>query len=485
MREPMRTLVLAILTALTLAAPSFAQPEPGAESHLRLAANHRGGVDVVPVNRLMRAVKRSNLRNGPGTHYDKVGLLQVGQQVRVTGEAGDWLRVKTPSGDTAFVYAPLLADMAQPTAATRRQRPAPVPRAVRSIDEAHKAVWMMHNLEPGETFDKNNSEHYRGSAFAWGPRDFLTNVHVLQGSFKRKKTLDSITLSQEGSDVELKIDSVVAINVAHDLVHFRTTESMSRYIDPVYTEGLPLEAYEDLDSLGEDLTLIGYPGGSFARVEQRQGISYEDILSYTFATELYPLDGASGGPVINSNGHFVGIAFLAAINMVYFIKITHIAKLLSQTSGVRCENDLQSCLLRGARQVVQMAQQGDTLSLYSMGSAHGLVHEIDPNLDRDLNALVDAANKKFPRAEFELAFLFYDYGYYKESLDFLERSTHQGHPQSIYELGRVYFGEEGLSKLRSEAGGVDKERGENLLNLAYIQGYFPARDFLKKKGLLR
>ena len=34
-------------------------------------------------------------------------------------------------------------------------------------------------------------------------------------------------------------------------------------------------------------------------------------------------------------------------------------------------------------------------------------------------------------------------------------------------------------------GGVDKERGENLLNLAYIQGYFPARDFLKKKGLLR
>ena len=157
MREPLRTLVLAILTALILAAPSFAQPEPGAESHLRLAANHRGGGAVVPVNRLMRAVKRSNLRNGPGTHYDKVGLLEVGQQVRVTGEAGDWLRVKTPSGDTAFVYAPLLANMAQPTAATRRQRPAPAPRAVRSIDEAHKAVWMMHNLEPGETFDKNNS----------------------------------------------------------------------------------------------------------------------------------------------------------------------------------------------------------------------------------------------------------------------------------------------------------------------------------------
>ena len=279
-----------------------------------------------------------------------------------------------------------------------------------------------------------------------GSCDYLS-AKIVRSIVKRKKTLGSITLSQEGSDVELKIDSVVAINVAHDLVHFRTTESMSHYIDPVYTEGLPLEAYEDLDSLGEDLTLIGYPGGSFTRIEPRQGISYENILSYTFATELYSLDGASGGPVINSNGHFIGIAFFAEINMVYFIKITHIAKLLSQTSGVRCENDLQSCLLRGARQVAQMAQQGDTLSLYLMGSAHVLVHKIDPNLDRDLNALVDATNKKFPRAEFELAVLFYDYGYYKESLDFLKRSTHQGHPQSIYELGRVYFGEEGMSKL--------------------------------------
>ena len=224
MRAPLRTLVLAILTALILAAPLFAQPVPGAENHPRLAANQRDDFDVVVINRLMRAVKRSNLRSGPGTHYNKVGLLEVGQQVRVTGEVGDWLRIKTPSGNTAFVHAPLLADTAQPAAATQRQRRAHAPRVVRSIDEAHKAVWMMHNLKAGEIFDRNNSDHSRGSAFAWGPRDFMTNVHVLHGNFKREKTLDSITLLQEGNDVELKIERVVAINVAHDLkcVHFDT-----------------------------------------------------------------------------------------------------------------------------------------------------------------------------------------------------------------------------------------------------------------------
>ena len=56
----------------------------------------------------LRAVKGVNLRRGPGTHYDKVGLLQVGEVVWVTGEAAaDWLRIVTRSGRIAFVYAPL------------------------------------------------------------------------------------------------------------------------------------------------------------------------------------------------------------------------------------------------------------------------------------------------------------------------------------------------------------------------------------------
>ncbi len=72
-------------------------------------AVYRGPVE--PADRVMQAVKRSNLRRGPGTTHDKVGLLDVGDEVRVTGVVGDWLRIEAPAGGEAFVYGPLLAEV--------------------------------------------------------------------------------------------------------------------------------------------------------------------------------------------------------------------------------------------------------------------------------------------------------------------------------------------------------------------------------------
>ena len=67
---------------------------------------------ITPVDRIMRAAKRSNLRSGPGTDHEKVGLLEIGEEVQVTGEIEDWLRIKAPSGREAFVYTPLLTHAA-------------------------------------------------------------------------------------------------------------------------------------------------------------------------------------------------------------------------------------------------------------------------------------------------------------------------------------------------------------------------------------
>ena len=109
---------------------------------MRTAASVRAqGHDVItPVDRPIQAIKRANLRSGPGTSFDKVGLLEPGEQVWVTGEAGDGLRVRLPSGRTAFVYAPLLGSVAA----------APDPRAaVRCADRVHRAVWHIHNLKGG------------------------------------------------------------------------------------------------------------------------------------------------------------------------------------------------------------------------------------------------------------------------------------------------------------------------------------------------
>lgn len=71
----------------------------------------RSGIQITEVDRVMRAAKRSNVRGGPGTEHDKLELLEIGDEVRVTGEAGDWLRIETPRGE-AFVHASLLVPLA-------------------------------------------------------------------------------------------------------------------------------------------------------------------------------------------------------------------------------------------------------------------------------------------------------------------------------------------------------------------------------------
>ena len=65
---------------------------------------------------LMWAAKRSNVRAGPGTSYAKVGLLEVGQAVRVIERIGAWFKLQPKPGQPErFVYAPLLSETA-PTA---------------------------------------------------------------------------------------------------------------------------------------------------------------------------------------------------------------------------------------------------------------------------------------------------------------------------------------------------------------------------------
>ena len=73
------------------------------------AAGESGEPAVAPADRLMQARARTNVRSGPGTDHAKIGLLEAGREVRVTGEAGEWLRIEAPGGGAAFVHGSLLA----------------------------------------------------------------------------------------------------------------------------------------------------------------------------------------------------------------------------------------------------------------------------------------------------------------------------------------------------------------------------------------
>ena len=82
------------------------------------------------------AVKRSNLRAGPGTEFDKVGRLSPGDEIEVTGKVAgkNWYRVALTEGETAFVFASLLSE----------RKPAK--------DQVAVGVYPEAGRQPGDTF---------------------------------------------------------------------------------------------------------------------------------------------------------------------------------------------------------------------------------------------------------------------------------------------------------------------------------------------
>ncbi len=84
----------------------------------RTVVEEDSGPGISPMDGRMRARTGSNLRAGPGTNHRVVGSLRTGQEVQVTGRAGDWLRIAAPGGGTAFVHGSLLVAMAG-----QRQKP--------------------------------------------------------------------------------------------------------------------------------------------------------------------------------------------------------------------------------------------------------------------------------------------------------------------------------------------------------------------------
>ena len=86
--------------------------EAGGSSASAETTTEPEGPGVAPLDVTMWAAKRSNIRSGPGTDHARVGLLEIGDEVQVTGEIGDWLRVEAPGGGDAFVLAPLLTEEA-------------------------------------------------------------------------------------------------------------------------------------------------------------------------------------------------------------------------------------------------------------------------------------------------------------------------------------------------------------------------------------
>ena len=144
------------LGALQWRVPSFG------DSVVRVAQETSQRPELVRGNRKMWAAKRSNVRSGPGTEHAKVGLLEVGQLVLVTGKIGDWLKIQKGRG-YAFVYAPLLTST--PPGGIRRtetsRAQAPARRQNPAAQQDRRTIRYTNARYEGDV--RNGKEHGRGT----------------------------------------------------------------------------------------------------------------------------------------------------------------------------------------------------------------------------------------------------------------------------------------------------------------------------------
>lgn len=89
-----------------------------------------------------------NVRSGPGTFYDKVGVLLTGQQVPAKGRSvgGEWVLVDYPGvpGGVAWVYSPLVEVMGG-TLPVVEPPPTPTPLVTATIDPTLAAQFVVDN----------------------------------------------------------------------------------------------------------------------------------------------------------------------------------------------------------------------------------------------------------------------------------------------------------------------------------------------------
>ena len=101
-----------------------------------------------PETTVMWAAKRSNVRAGPGTEHTKVGLLEVGEEVRARATAGEWIELEPDiTGEARFVHRDLL------------EGPVPEPPALESAPAKARVETPQGTTYRGEMHDGKRHGH--------------------------------------------------------------------------------------------------------------------------------------------------------------------------------------------------------------------------------------------------------------------------------------------------------------------------------------
>lgn len=141
------------------------------------------------------------------------------------------------------------------------------------------------------TFDTQKSPLSQGSGFVIAKNRVVTNYHVLAGSASASVVFDDGTTTMVGS--------VIAASLPKDIV----------IVNVVTGIRIPLPLGNELDlKIGEPVYAIGAPHGLSASFSNGLVSAFrEDEGQFLIQTTAAIAPGSSGGPLLNAQGHAVGI----------------------------------------------------------------------------------------------------------------------------------------------------------------------------------
>ena len=168
---------------------------------------------VVPADRLMQARTRTNVRSGPGTDHAKVGLLETGERVQVTGNAGEWLRIKAQDGSTAFVHGSLLV---APQSASQESSSL---ENAEEISKLEKQIEASRNRYEEARAAYSEAHESLKSALEWTSLDLVECITSRSGGSRNKREHDQQCRSRHAKLKEQKLMARNRLQGLSDIVN--------------------------------------------------------------------------------------------------------------------------------------------------------------------------------------------------------------------------------------------------------------------------
>ena len=313
-------------------------------------------------------------------------------------------------------------------------KPAQADSIPAELDDVEKSIW------------KYNSSKFIGTGFFIGEKHFLTNFHVLVGAGKEgmpdESSIQEVKLTQEESAEILKIKKVLHISAMYDLALLEIEGEVSDY----------LRLEENALGSEKDWYVFGYPYGLFKKMiskkEYNTSNSYKDDYSFEFVVNHSFLGGASGSPVLNSEGKVIGVLYKDSENRGFAINLENIEAFANRDIGLDCSNfvGLRSCIKEEIENLTQKAEQGYALAQSVLANFYYNGLGTDQNYKKAYYWFKKSAEQGYAGAQYSLADLYYE-GLgtdqnYERAFYWAKKSAEQGFTIAQYSLAGLYY--EGL-----------------------------------------